>query len=107
MLLGFFTLLPVAYIIFFIAVIMMSLFRVGERGQVSFIPLFIMHMAVTISSWVLLGYYLYFLFKTDRVKKDQKALWAVVLFLGNILAMPVFWYLYVLKPAEDASSIRT
>ena len=40
-------------------------------------------------------FYIVFLFKTDRVPQDKKALWAAVLFLGNMLAMPVFFYLYV------------
>ena len=32
------------------------------------------------------------------VPQDKKALWAVVIFMGNALAMPVYWYLYIWKP---------
>jgi hypothetical protein len=43
----------------------------------------------------LIAFYILFLFKTDRVPQDKKALWAAVLLLGNMLAMPVFFFLYV------------
>jgi hypothetical protein len=39
--------------------------------------------------------YVVYLFKTDRVPVEQKALWATVIILGHMLAMPVFWYLHV------------
>jgi len=100
-LIGFFTLLPVAYIFFFFAVMIIAVSHAGAPNQGSFVFLFVMHFAVIILSWCLMGFYVYFLFRTDHVKQDQKALWAVVLFLGNMLAMPVFWYLYIWKPAEN------
>jgi hypothetical protein len=40
-------------------------------------------------------FYVVYLFKTDRVPVEQKALWATVIILGHMLAMPVFWYLHV------------
>ncbi len=35
-------------------------------------------------------FYIVHVFRTDRVPADKKALWAVVLFLGNLLAMPFY-----------------
>ncbi len=102
MIIGFITLLPFAYMFFFFAVMAIAVSGAGSPNQGSFTFLFIMHFAVTILTWSLIGFYIYCLFKTDHVKQEQKALWAVVLFLGNILAMPVFWYLYIWKPAENA-----
>jgi hypothetical protein len=51
---------------------------------------------------LLLIIYVRYLFKTDRVAQDKKTLWAVVLFLGSMIAMPVFWYLYMWRPANEA-----
>ncbi len=102
MVIGFLTALPIAYIFLFFAVIVITVSRAGAMSQGSFIFLFIMHFGVIILMWCLIGFYIYYLFKTDHVKQDQKALWAVVLFLGNMIAMPIFWYLYVWKPAENA-----
>jgi hypothetical protein len=53
----------------------------------------------------LLGIYIVNVFKNDRVSKDKKALWVVVLFLGNMIAMPVYWYLYIWE--EDDRNIGT
>jgi hypothetical protein len=53
--------------------------------------------------FILLGIYVVNVFKNDHVSKDKKALWAVVLFLGNVIAMPVYWYLYIWK--EDDKNI--
>jgi len=47
--------------------------------------------------------FLVHLFTTDRVQKDTKALWAVLLFLGGPLAMPVYWYFNIWRePAQPA-----
>ena len=43
----------------------------------------------------LLIVYIIHLFHSDRVPQDKRALWAVVLFLGNVFAMPVYWYIYI------------
>ncbi len=29
------------------------------------------------------------------VEGDKRAVWAVVLFLGNLVAMPVYWYTHI------------
>ena len=66
--------------------------------------IFVLH-GITIGwLWVLLAIYIYNVFHNDGVGKDKKALWAVVLFLGNMIAMPIYWYLYV-RP--DDSTLRT
>ena len=37
------------------------------------------------------------IFRNAKVKQNQKALWAVVIFFGYIIAMPIYWYLYIWK----------
>jgi len=44
-----------------------------------------------LESLVLFVIYIVHLFKTDRVPNNKKALWAVVLFLGSMIAMPICW----------------
>jgi hypothetical protein len=44
---------------------------------------------------ILLVIYIRHVFKTDRVPQDKKSLWAVVLLLGSMIAMPIYWYLYI------------
>lgn len=65
------------------------------------IPLHILTMLITIG---LLIFYMVNLFRNDRIKKDAKVLWAVVLFMGGMIAMPVYWYLYVWRDTSNMSS---
>lgn len=52
----------------------------------------------------LLAFYVVHLFRTDRVPADKKALWAVVLFLGNLVAMPFYWYFYIWPRADRGTA---
>lgn len=61
----------------------------------AFAAVFAMHLLTILWVFGLLAFYIVHLFKTARVPKEQKALWAVVLFLGNAIAMPVYWYFYI------------
>jgi hypothetical protein len=49
-------------------------------------------------------FYIVNVFRNERVVKDQKVLWAVVLFLGNVMAMPIYWYLYIWKDGLPAGT---
>lgn len=51
--------------------------------------------------------YIIYLFKTGHVPKDKKVLWAVVLFMGNAVSMPIFWFIYVWLPIKDQSERNT
>lgn len=56
---------------------------------------FQLHMYAIFYMWALIGIYIINLFRSATVPTDKRALWAVVLFMGNIMAMPVYWYLYI------------
>ncbi len=104
-----FTLWPFLYmVIFFCTVFGMVMFNAGMRGHASeppllFLVVFTLHFLTILEIFVLLAIYIVHLFKTDRVPQDKKALWAVVLFLSNMLAMPVYWYLYIWKQLDGSS----
>jgi hypothetical protein len=51
--------------------------------------------------FALVGVFVFHLFRTDRVDSDKKALWAVVLFLGNMMALPIYWYLYLWRQQRE------
>jgi hypothetical protein len=53
---------------------------------------------------VLMVIYIVNVFKNDRVDKDKKVLWAIVLFMGSMIAMPIYWYLYIWK-SEPVSTV--
>jgi hypothetical protein len=60
--------------------------------------MFLGHLFIMLLVLALLVVYIVHLFRTDLIGSDKKALWAVVLFLGNVFAMPVYWFLYMWRP---------
>ena len=96
---------PVLYLFLFMGFAVTTVFWMGRAGgqggeqpggmPIAFGLLFAAHFGTILLVFVLLVFYVVYLFKTDRVPQEKKALWAVVLFLGNMAAMPVFFYIYV------------
>lgn len=37
-------------------------------------------------------------FRSDVVPRDKRGLWVAVLFLGNIFALPFYWFWYIRQP---------
>ena len=63
----------------------------------------IVHSLSLLSIVVLLAIYIVFLFKTDRVRQERKALWVIGFFLFHVFTMPLFWYLYVRKDLSQST----
>lgn len=107
--LGTLTIWPIAYMLLFMASVAASFFlmRGGSNQMPPFFGLLIvLHVFTMLEMVSLLIYYILHLFKTDAIAQDKKALWAVVLFMGNALAMPVYWYLYIWKPIRPDGASR-
>ena len=107
---------PFLYMIFFMLWMFSSVFMMEmnpPRGKnempLDFMILMVLHLGTMMMTFALMIFYIVHLFKTPRVANDKKALWAVVLFLGNMFAMPVYWYLYMWKPLreEEAAAAGT
>ena len=101
---GALTIWPLAYMFLFFAfvagtMLWTSLVPKGAAHSagltVAFVALFAAHLGTILLTFALITFYVVYLFKTDRVPQDKKALWAAVLLLGAFVAMPVFFYLYV------------
>jgi hypothetical protein len=107
-LLGLATLWPFLYMILFFLFIFLSILFMpgrggGESGPPFFFVVFIaLHLLTMLWIMGLTVFYIVNVFRNDRVDKDKKVLWAVVIFLGNMIAMPIYWYLYIWKevPAD-------
>jgi phosphatidylglycerophosphate synthase len=100
---------PFIWIIIFVAFMfgMMFVFSSAAKGggREHGMPLAMMlffggHFLTMLLMFGLTAFYIVYLFRTDRIAQDKKALWAIVLFMGNIIAFPVFWYLYIWKEPE-------
>lgn len=104
------SILPIFYMFFFFGYIFFTMFsafsgKVPDQSAFKFMPfLFVMHFAVMLLMFALLAFYMYYLYRTERVAQDKKVLWAVLLFMGSFIAMPIFWYLYIWRePLINAS----
>jgi hypothetical protein len=60
-----------------------------------------LHLLTMLEMMGLLVFYIVHLFRTNRVAPDKKALWAIVLFMGNMISMPFYWYFYIWKPLNE------
>lgn len=69
---------------------------------VFFFAIMALHFLTMLWSLALLAIYIVDVFKNKRMDQEKKALWAVVLFLGNVFAMIVYWYLYVWREPQDS-----
>ena len=102
LLLGIATLWPIAYFfIFFIVIFATIIFR-PEPGPGGGAPPLIawilpLHLLTMLLVMGLTIFYIVDVFRNKRVEKDKKALWAIVIFLGNMIGMPIYWYLNIWK----------
>jgi len=103
LLLGIVTLWPFAYLVlFFVVVLATELFMpgTGQPGPPPLIALILpLHLLTMLVALGLFVFYIVNIFKNKRVEGDKKALWVIVLFMGGMIAMPVYWYIYIWKPA--------
>lgn len=87
--------------------------QVGETlGLVmvgSFGVIFVLHFLTIFGSMALMVYYIFHVFNNPRLDDDKntRLLWALVIFFGNFLAMPIYWYINIWKEPEGPSDDGT
>ncbi len=101
-LLGIGTIWPLIYMVFFFVFIISSLSSMPLNGppdvrafEDTFSAIILLHLLTMLLVFGLTIFYMVNVFRNDRVIKEKKTLWAVVLFLGNVLVMPFYWYHYI------------
>ena len=101
-LLGLVNLVPIAYLAYFFWHV--ASMQPGVKPEpMPFERLFSLHLAMMVLILVLTAVYLVIAYRSPAVPNDRRSFWAVVLFMGNVFAFPVFWYLYVWRD-QPASS---
>jgi hypothetical protein len=106
LIIGILSIWPFVYILMFFgfAIYLMTIFSLPGDAQpnLAYSSIFIIHILTIIETFGLITFYIINVFRNDRVNKDMKILWAIVLFLGSMIAMPIYWYLYIWrKPKEQ------
>ena len=66
------------------------------------------HLQVGTGLWIvsLLAFYLHHVFSTKSIDKERRLLWGIVLLLGNVFAMPIYWYRYIWHQQHQPQIIR-
>lgn len=96
-----FTLWPIVYVISFMGLMAYLAIFAGAEIPPFFGILVVVHLLTMLEILGLLIYYGAHLYRTTAIPPDKKALWAVVLFFANVLALPVYWWLYVWMPLNE------
>lgn len=109
-LLGIATLWPIIYFFLCMIVSFGSMFISTGNGAseditIIFFIIFALYLLTIFLILALLIIYIINVFKNNNVPNEKKALWAVVLFIGNIIAMPIYFYLYIWK--DNAQSMES
>lgn len=107
--LGIATLCPLLYLVvffgFIFSLIISSFAAPGQIEQngppIEFLILFALHFLTMILVFTLMVIYVINVFKNNKIENNKKFLWVVVLFFGSIIAMPIYWYLYIWKKPKS------
>lgn len=85
----------VLFILFVIGLIATQPGDLGPIGGLAFLLLMLVHFLTIALIIGLQIYYIVNVFKNERIGKDQRVLWVLVLFFGGLFAMPIYWYLNI------------
>lgn len=106
-LLGLFTLWPPIYFVIFIFMfiqIFFSMMGLGIINESNFFILFGMHIVTMLIIFMLIAVYLINVFRNVSVDKDKKILWTILILFAGIIAMPIYWYLFIWKEPIEPSN---
>jgi hypothetical protein len=106
LLLGAASVWPPIYMLLFMVVAVYSIFSRGSEPPAIWALIIPLHILTILLSIGLMIFYMVNVFRNDRVNKDMKVLWAVVLFMGAIIAMPIYWYLYIWRKVSSSPAPR-
>jgi hypothetical protein len=111
--LGMLTLWPLIYVVCFLSFVLYVMINAAsDQPDTVLMPhiavLAVLHFGTMLCAVALLVVYVTDVFKNERVEKDKKVLWVLVLFCGSAIAMPIYWHLYIWpEPADESSGPAT
>ena len=94
LIIGIITLIPFIYMIMF--------FLNLSTDTIDFDLMFKLHIGTMVIIVGLFIFYISNIYRTERIPNDKKTLWVVIIFIGQIIAMVIYWYLYIwTEPKEN------
>jgi hypothetical protein len=108
---GLFTIWPLIYLglfLVFFVVMAFTMFHHAPQHQSApgFLPYIVIpHVGTMLLMLGLMTFYIVHVFKNPALKDDRRVLWAVVLFMGGIVAAPIYWWLFIWRPARGDATV--
>jgi hypothetical protein len=108
---GLFTIWPMLYLLLFMAFFVfmaLTIFQHAHHQQPDpgFFPYIVIpHVGTMLLMFALMAFYIVHVFKNPALKDDRRVLWAVVLFMGLPFSAPVYWWLFIWRPARGNASV--
>lgn len=97
------TVWPLFYVVLFM-VYFVSPFDSQLFGLPFFSIILPLHLLTMLVIAALLTFYMVNLFRNKRIDSNTKGIWAIVMVMGTLGALPVYWYLYIWKDEPVTSS---
>jgi len=101
-LIGVLTVWPPVYFVLFMSFIGLNFFLIDNASHKAppnidffFKYLFPVHCLTMLISFALTAVYIVHAIKNDRIRQDMRVVWIIVLFMGNMFAFPVYWWIYL------------
>jgi hypothetical protein len=99
---------PIVYFMLFLAFVAFSFATItvtpSGRPPVAFIRyIFPLHFLTILLMFALTAVYVVHVFKSDQLPSDRRIMWVIVLLFGNIVAFPIYWWIYM-RPGAPAAA---
>src|SRR5438876_1982940 len=108
---GLFTIWPIIYILLFLDFFVFMAFTIFQHApqqqpDPGFFPYIVIpHVGTMLLMFALAAFYIVHVFKNPALKDDRRVLWTVVLFMGLPISAPVYWWLFIWRPACGNASV--
>ena len=106
-LLGVLSFWPLIYLFLFLTALSIEIYllfthkNIAPLYTVGFLIAFVVfHLFTIVESLGLTIYYSVLVFENDKIPKNVKFLWVVGFIFGNVIFLPVYWYLFIRKEEQ-------
>lgn len=99
---------PIVYFMLFMAFVAFTFATFPSKPSGSlpvalFRYIFPLHFLTILLMFALTAVYVVHVFKSDQLPSDRRIMWVIVLLFGNIVAFPIYWWIYM-RPGAPAAA---
>ena len=95
--LGFFSFIPIVYVVGYILVFVSFVLKAPTVPKHVITEMLIAHLCILVLMGGLSLFYGWVIVKSGKIPKSQRVSWFALLFVGNVLSFPLFWYILFWK----------